>query len=176
LHIGDLIGTPIIYFYGSPGSRLEILFAEKAAKTYNFRIIGIDRSGMGRSDFIKLDNLVEYSTYVTELADIFSIEKFGLIGISGGGAYALTMAYVMPQRILFVADVCGWAPIYKTGLSKYLAPLDTFFSRFAYIAPSLISIPFSFFGYAAKKYSHEEVARLIASSRDKLTKNSWKMK
>ena len=43
-------------------------------------------------------------------------EKFGLIGASGVGPYALACAAVIPERLDFVALMESWAPVVGTGL------------------------------------------------------------
>ena len=47
LDVGDPQGIPILYFHGSPGSRLEAIFAEDAAIKHGYKIYALDRPGMG---------------------------------------------------------------------------------------------------------------------------------
>src|SRR5260370_16845179 len=44
-------GTPLFYFHGYPGARLEAGFLAKAAAQAGLRLIGVDRPGMGLSSF-----------------------------------------------------------------------------------------------------------------------------
>ena len=48
---GDRHGKPVIYFHGFPGSRVEGLLMDAAAKWLGLRIVAPDRPGFGRSDF-----------------------------------------------------------------------------------------------------------------------------
>jgi pimeloyl-ACP methyl ester carboxylesterase len=46
---GDQDGQPIFYFHGLPGSRLEAGHLHEIAVANNYRLIGLDRPGMGLS-------------------------------------------------------------------------------------------------------------------------------
>ncbi len=64
------------------------VLAAQARKT-DIRLIGIDRPGMGRSQFQKRRCLLDWPDDVMELADYLGIERFAVLGVSGGGPYAL---------------------------------------------------------------------------------------
>ena len=72
-------------------SRLE---RHPAAGPFGVRIITIDRPGQGMSDHCHY-TYEDFSGFVCELADIIGIRKFGVVGYSSGGPYALAMAYVI---------------------------------------------------------------------------------
>ena len=44
---GDPAGSPLLYFHGHPGSRLEAAFLATAAHRAQIRLVGVDRPGMG---------------------------------------------------------------------------------------------------------------------------------
>jgi len=48
---GDPSGKPIFEFHGNPSSRLGSILFDEAARKLGIRIIGIDRPGMGLSDY-----------------------------------------------------------------------------------------------------------------------------
>ncbi len=50
---GNPKGKPIFHFNGFPGSRLEPLLLEDKIKGKGVRFIGVDRPGLGLSDFKK---------------------------------------------------------------------------------------------------------------------------
>ena len=98
----------VFHFHGFPGSRLEaMLLANKAASEY--RIISIDRPGMGLSDFKKNRTLLDWPDDVIELADALEIDKFAVEGISGGGPYAAACAYKIPERLTSCGIISGVA-------------------------------------------------------------------
>jgi pimeloyl-ACP methyl ester carboxylesterase len=81
----------VFYFHGLMSSRLE---RHPAAGTFGVRIITVDRPGQGMSDHCHY-TYEDFSGFICELADILGIEKFGVVGFSSGGPYALAMACVI---------------------------------------------------------------------------------
>lgn len=47
---GDPDGAAVIYFHGSPGSRLDVQLAEQHAEADGVRLISFDRPGYGGSE------------------------------------------------------------------------------------------------------------------------------
>ena len=108
---GDMNGTPIFYFHGYVGSRLEAkLFAEKAVK-HGVRVISVDRPGLGLSDFQPDRTLLDWPDDIIELADHLGLEKFVVGGMSGGGPYAAACAYKIPERLICCGIIAGIGPI-----------------------------------------------------------------
>jgi pimeloyl-ACP methyl ester carboxylesterase len=105
---GDSQGIPFFYCHATPGSRLEgALFHSQAVKQ-NFRIISIDRPGMGESTFLSNRKLQDYPKDIVELANELNIDKFGMMGWSGGGVYGLACGHVIPERLLFNILLVGY--------------------------------------------------------------------
>ena len=129
LSIGPPDGKPIFFFHGSPGSRLESLAIQNAAYAFNYRIIAPERPGMGHSSFNPGYTLLGYTRDIVELADGLGFQKFGVMGHSGGGVTALSCAYAMPERLDFVFDLGGVAPVTVPALKSQLTALDRFFAE-----------------------------------------------
>lgn len=109
---GDPKGWPIFYCHGFPASRLEGSLLHGTAKRLGARIVAADRPGYGLSDFQSDRRLIDWPNDVIELADMLGIERFSVLGISGGGPYALACAGKMPHRITAAGVVCGLGPVY----------------------------------------------------------------
>ena len=79
-------GKPVFYFHGFPGSRLDwMLFdPDDTATKLNARIISIDRPGMGLSDFKRGREILDWPDDVIEMADTLQVDRFAVLGISGG--------------------------------------------------------------------------------------------
>ncbi|MFW9998766.1 MAG: alpha/beta fold hydrolase [Candidatus Hodarchaeota archaeon] len=86
------------------------LFGEKP-KENGVRIIGIDRPGFGLSDFQHKRRLLDWPDDIIELADHLGLNKFAVMGISGGGPYAAVCAYKIPQRLTCCGIISGIGPI-----------------------------------------------------------------
>lgn len=104
-------GKVILYFHGFPGSRYEAALAEKTALAHNVRFIGIDRPGYGASDSKPRRKLLDWPDDVAEFADKLGIDKFYVIGISGGAPYTAACAWKLPYRIIKAGIISGLGPV-----------------------------------------------------------------
>ncbi|KAL9088966.1 MAG: hypothetical protein Q9165_006023 [Trypethelium subeluteriae] len=105
-------GYPIFWFHGWPGSRLEIKDSlQRYAAELNIRLISVDRPGIGLSDFQPNRTLLDWPKDVRTLAGQLGIQKYKVIGASGGGPYALACAKAIPASECSVVGVLsGVAP------------------------------------------------------------------
>ena len=113
-------GKPVFYFHGHPGSRLDwLLFdADDSAMELNARIIAVDRPGTGLSDFKPDREILDWPDDVIELADVLQLDRFAVLGISGGGPYAAACAFKLPGRLTATAIVCGMGPSEAPGAKE----------------------------------------------------------
>lgn len=102
----------ILYFHGWPCSRLELLQTESFTSYDGVRIISVDRPGIGLSDFQKGRTVLTFVQDILELADYFGLEKFSIIGYSGGAPYAYACSYRIPERLNSVGIISGIGPYY----------------------------------------------------------------
>jgi len=109
--LGSPEAKPLFHFHGFPGSRLEVAIFEDRIVQNNIRLIGIDRPGMGLSDFKKDRTILDWPDDVVELADALGINKFAIEGISGGGPYAAACAYKIPDRLTTCGIISGLGPM-----------------------------------------------------------------
>jgi pimeloyl-ACP methyl ester carboxylesterase len=92
-------GLPVVYFHGTASSRLEVLLLRDSAEASGLQIVGVDRPGYGLSEYHKRKSLRDFNSDVTFLADHLGFNRFGVLGWSGGGAFALAYLAENPQRI-----------------------------------------------------------------------------
>lgn len=105
---GSPSGEPILYQHGFPGSQVEAAGLDDAASRVGARIIAIDRPGYGWSSQHKDGTLLSRARDVETLAKHLRLEKYGVLGISGGGPYALACAISLPaDKLRAVSIVCG---------------------------------------------------------------------
>ena len=104
---GDANGKPVLYFHGHPGSRLEAGFLAGQAAQAGVRLISIDRPGMGLSTYKAGRRLLDWPDDVEELVNHLHLDRFAIVGFSGGGPYALACAYKIPQRLTACGIVAG---------------------------------------------------------------------
>lgn len=162
---GDPEGQPIFYFHGSPGSRFEAQFSEAAGKKHGYRVIALDRPGLGDSDRQPSRRVLDWPRDVAAAADQLGFESFGVIGVSGGGAYALACAHALAERLESCTLMGSWAPVAEDeSLWQAMAPLDRFFGRISGAVPLLFYVPFSMIGLAAKWLSPQAFIKYLDSS------------
>ncbi|HVU73065.1 MAG TPA: alpha/beta hydrolase [Mycobacteriales bacterium] len=139
---GDANGLPFIWLHGTPGARRQIPpEARTFALRHGMRIVGIDRPGVGKSTPHLYANVREFADDVRTLADAMGFEKFAVIGLSGGGPYALACAATMPDRVVAVASLGGVAP--TVGPNAIHGGLVGFGERFASVV-KLLRVPLGF--------------------------------
>ena len=111
-------GVPVFYFHGFPGSRLDYSLVDSgdAAVKADARIIAADRPGYGLSDFKRGRTVLDWPNDVIELADALGIDRFAVLGISGGGPYAAACAFTVPGRLTVTGIVCGMGPSDAPGM------------------------------------------------------------
>jgi pimeloyl-ACP methyl ester carboxylesterase len=104
-------GKVIFWFHGTPGARRQVPPKARAiAARTGLRIIGVERPGVGQSTRHLYASLAEWARDINELADRLGVERFGLVGLSGGGPYVLACAHGMPDRVVAGAVFGGVAP------------------------------------------------------------------
>ncbi len=108
---GDSAGVPVFYFHGFPASRLEGRLPADAAAEKGVRLIAPDRPGFGLSDFASERTILDWPADVEQLADYLGLENFAILGVSGGGPYALACALRLAGRISATALVAPLGPV-----------------------------------------------------------------
>lgn len=103
-------GRPVFFFHGGNDSRLEAQILDAPAAARGIRLIATDRPGYGRSDFLADRQLVDWPADVEALADHLRIDRFSVVGHSGGGPHALVTAARLRDRVEQVTVVAGAAP------------------------------------------------------------------
>jgi pimeloyl-ACP methyl ester carboxylesterase len=105
---GDPGGSPVFSHHGTPASGKarhpdESVYA-------GTRVISYDRPGYGDSDPEPGRDVAAAAEHVRTLADALGIERFAVVGVSGGGPHALACAAVLPERVTRVGVMVGAAP------------------------------------------------------------------
>jgi pimeloyl-ACP methyl ester carboxylesterase len=102
-------GAPVLHFHGTPGSRLELAWADDDLRRAGVRLVAFDRPGYGRSTAAAL-SLTAGAGDGLRLLDELGIDRCPTLGWSGGGPFALAVAAVAPGRVPAVGVMSGAAP------------------------------------------------------------------
>ncbi|KAJ0330053.1 hypothetical protein COL5a_003886 [Colletotrichum fioriniae] len=107
----------IFHFHGHPGSHHEGQPVHEEAAKRNICVVAITRPGYGGSTFQPNRTILSFPQDVLHLADHLGIQRFAVLGISGGAPYALACLHSIPApRLAGVAIVSGMFPS-ELGLS-----------------------------------------------------------
>lgn len=105
---GAADGCPVFYFHGTPSSSSEAQLIDNEILVNNqIRLIAIDRPGIGMSDFQKKRTFYNWAKDVEEVANKLGIDKFSILGFSGGGPYVAGCAALIPERLTSALIVSG---------------------------------------------------------------------
>lgn len=119
---GDPAGRPVLLFHGLPGSRLTRHPDGSIARRRGIRLITFDRPGLGLSTPQPKRRIIDWPHDVEAFADAHGLERFAVIGWSGGGPYALATADKLADRVTTVGLVASVTPLAGTPFVRHLAP------------------------------------------------------
>jgi pimeloyl-ACP methyl ester carboxylesterase len=89
------------------------------AAELGLRWVSFDRPGYGGSTAHTGRSIASVAADATALADAVHLDRFGVMGASGGGPHALGCAALHPDRVLAVVSVAGLAPFDAEGLDWF---------------------------------------------------------
>jgi pimeloyl-ACP methyl ester carboxylesterase len=104
-------GTPNT---GEPPAPLVALAAERG-----LRLIGADRPGYGGTDRDADAGVADVVPDVLAVADAVGVERFAVLGHSGGGPRVLACAALLPERVLASIAISSPAPADAAGLDRF---------------------------------------------------------
>jgi pimeloyl-ACP methyl ester carboxylesterase len=143
LESGDPSGAPVFVFHGTPGSRLQVSFDEEPIIAAGVRFIAPDRPGYGHSTFHRGRRLADWATDVACLADHLKIDRFSVIGISGGGPHAAVCARFLGARVVSAGIVSGVGPLADPGAEEGMAGFNRVVTRLARTSMYFVYPPFT---------------------------------
>jgi pimeloyl-ACP methyl ester carboxylesterase len=139
---GDPLGKPIFYFHGFPGSHWEAKMIEEGILKNHVRLIAVDRPGFGKSDFQRGRKFTDWPKDVIELANALRIEKFGVMGASGGGPYVLVCALKIPERLTRAGVIAGVGPFTEKDATRGMKMSNVFLFKVGKFFPGLLHLVF----------------------------------
>jgi pimeloyl-ACP methyl ester carboxylesterase len=144
---GDPEGYPLMFFHGYPSCRLEAWFLDPIVQRKGIRLIAPDRPGFGRSTFQPNRQFIHYPSDIRALADHLKLERFAILGGSGGGPYALACANDISGRLSAVGLFASAGPWTIEGdegmgkeLKKDIRPMTRFWGRAIENAPRTMNV------------------------------------
>lgn len=170
LELGDPAGPPVLYFHGYPGSRLEARVGAAAAARHGVRLLALDRPGFGQSTFQPGRSIAGWASDVAALADRMQLGRFSIMGVSGGGPYALACAALLPDRLARVALICPLGPLDvaagKAGMLAQDRALLTLAAHAAPLARGVVRLLANWMRRDAERYLRFMMAGMLSPDRD----------
>lgn len=114
---GDAQGRKtLLYFHGYPSSRVEAKVLDKFGAAHSIRVLALDRPGYGLSTpQLPRRELLDWPQDVQAFADSQKLDRFAIMGLSGGGPFAVACAHVLPRRMITGVGLFAGAPPWAAG-------------------------------------------------------------
>ena len=144
-------GTPLLFFHSFLGSRRQTRFIDPAARELGVRVVVPERPGYGLSDGQPKRTLLDWADDVEALADSLQLDRFAVMGISGGGPYAAATAYKLPGRVTRAVFVSTMGSFTIPGATSGMHPFNRLLSRLTHTMARLTpwAVVNCFMGYIA---------------------------
>ncbi len=137
---GDPTGPVVLWFHGTPGGRRQFpIVGRRAAEKLGLRVVLVERAGSGLSDSHCYHRIGDWAADMAHVADLLGADKIGVVGLSGGGPFALACAGMpaMADRVTAAAVLGGVTPSVGPDascsgaieLSRRLAPVTSALRR-----------------------------------------------
>jgi pimeloyl-ACP methyl ester carboxylesterase len=116
---GDVAELVVFWHHGTsqlgtpPGPLLSL------STELGIRWLSFDRPGYGGSSQLPDRSVASSAADVAEAADQLGVERFAVLGTSGGGPSALACAALLPDRVVALACLAGLAPFESSGLDWF---------------------------------------------------------
>lgn len=108
---GAARGYPLFYVHDSGSSRLEAAFFDAEARRKGFRLVALDRPGVGESDPHSGFTRESCADDILQLADHLRFGRFGILAAGAGGGIALVTATLAPKRVAIVLGLSWQLPV-----------------------------------------------------------------
>lgn len=142
---GDPEGEPVLFCHGWPSSRTMAALTHDAALELGLRIISPDRPGIALSQFQPGRTLLDWPPVFVELARALGIERYRILGVSGGAPYALVSAWANADSVKAVAVVSSAPPLDENETAEGLLAAYIWLLGIYRKSPAMLRLLFRFF-------------------------------
>lgn len=159
---GDPGGPVVFGFHGTPGSHTQFAPAGRAAADIGVRLIVPDRPGYGHSTYDPHRSLLDWPGDVRSIAAALGAERYGVIGVSGGGPHAVVCAHALGDVLTGCALVGSPSP----GAAEVHAdamPFNRAVFMLARRAPWLLRVPLGALSFAGRHLSEDRIRTQMLS-------------
>jgi pimeloyl-ACP methyl ester carboxylesterase len=133
-------GMPLIALHGMPNTHLMWKSIHQDAIECGIRVIAPDRAGYGLSNAHVPRTLLDYPDEVAALADALDMERFVILGASGGGPYAYACAYKLTNRLTAAMIVSSIAPLKLLNATREMDRMNRLIFNLGRVSPFITSV------------------------------------
>jgi pimeloyl-ACP methyl ester carboxylesterase len=108
-------GLPALFFHGFIGSHHQAAMAAEAAERQGITFFAWNRPGVGRSTPCVRQTIAEIVPDVVEWSAHLGLDRFVVVGASGGVPSALACLARLPERVPLAVLVSGLGPLHEPG-------------------------------------------------------------
>ena len=158
---GDPSGPVVLWFHSTLGARRQFpMLGRRAAEKLGLRVIIVERPGTGLSDSHRYAAVTDWAADMAQVADALDAERLGIVGLSGGGPFALACGALPPlvARVAAVAVLDGTVPAVGpeatdggvTDVARRFNPVITQLRRLLAVLSTVLLaplIPFAHYAY-----------------------------
>ncbi|MDX6233275.1 MAG: hypothetical protein QOH68_2286 [Nocardioidaceae bacterium] len=148
--LGDPGGRPVLLLHGTPACGAGFDWADAAAKQQGLRLLAPDRAGIGRSARRSSEPLSAYAGEVASFADALGLDRFAVLGYSGGGPFAMSCATGLGDRASAIGVAAGIGDVGRFGVDG-LGPTDIRMLRWSQKRPRLAKLVLGAMAVGAKR-------------------------
>lgn len=124
-------GLPVLALHGAPASRLMFDVADIPAKALGLTLYCPERPGYGLTPPDPTPTLTSRSDQLVGVADALGLERFALLGVSGGAPYAVAMAARLGERVAALGLVSPMGPVAEFAAAERHGDIDPSIGRLA---------------------------------------------
>ena len=136
---GDPSGEVVLSCHGGLVSGHDVGPADRHARERGLCLVSPDRPGAGRTDRLPGYGMIPWvRSDVVPLLEHLNIERFGIMGWSEGGQYALAVAFELASRVDRCAVIAGCLPLDDASVYPELNHIDRTLIALAHRAPLLL--------------------------------------
>jgi len=100
----------LLWHHGSPQTGAPLEPVVRAARARGIRLLSYGRAGYGGSTALDGRDVASAASDVRAIVDALGVERFAVMGASGGGPHALACAALLPERVVAAVSIAGLAP------------------------------------------------------------------
>lgn len=136
-------GRAALYCHGFPTSHHEARLVEDEARRRGVWVLAPDRPGYGGSSPLDMAALADWAADVEQLLEHLEAGPVAVIGVSGGGPYALALAARLPDRVAAVGLAGPLGPVAERPLMRVMRPIARLGFLLARRAPRTLAAIFA---------------------------------